>query len=379
MSAHESSGEAKANHLRSLDGLRGLAALVVVFVHSMSGVDVGAELLIDIRHSPLSPLSNAKIAVQVFFVLSGFVLTGSLLRNRALAELPQFYLRRVFRIYPPYVAGLFVAWLVSFHYQPVRHEISKFGEVLFGVHLPFDELVGYLTFPGMAGMQLPVGWTLRVEMIFSFLIPLMLWFALRTHVVLLLALCLIPFWIGPWGHPILKFGLDFGFGIALYLYPEIFKSGFRRVGIGGLVVWVVAALAIGCLPLYLNWPWLIEGGSRGSIFLQSIGSAGLVAAAAYGSPFSRVLSGRGCVFVGVISYSVYLLHWPVTVLVASVPWPGSDLWMMPLVMAITIPVATLSHYVVERPSIRAGNWICKKFAVRTGRAVMTSRLGSTDT
>jgi peptidoglycan/LPS O-acetylase OafA/YrhL len=270
----------------------------------------------------------------------------------SIRQLPQFYVRRLFRIHPPYVFGLFVAWIVSFQYRPVRHEISQFGEVLFNVRLSVDELLGFMLFPGSAGMLLPVGWTLQIEMILSLLLPVMLWFALRTHVLLLLGLCLIPFWIGPWGHPVFKFSLDFALGMAIYLHSDA--------------------------PLYLNWPWLIDGGSRGSIFLQSIGSAGLVAAAAHAPAFTRLFVGRRCVFLGMISYSVYLLHWPIAVLVASVPWPGSDALMMPLVVALTIPIATVSYYVVERPSIRAGNWICAKLALRSGRVALTSRVGSVD-
>ena len=52
--------------------------------------------------------------------------------------------------------------------------------------------------------------------------------------------------------------------------------------------------------------------------------------------------------------------------------------MMPFVVALTIPIAAVSYYVVERPSIRAGNWICAKLALRSGRAALTSRVGSVD-
>lgn len=378
MAANERQGVLKVGHLPSLDGLRGVAALVVVLVHSISGVGVGKTILDAIHDTPFSPFFNPKIAVQVFFVLSGFVLTGSLLRNLSIRQLPQFYVRRLFRIHPPYVFGLLVAWIVSFQYRPVRHEISQFGEVLFNVRLSVDELLGFMLFPGSAGMLLPVGWTLQIEMILSLLLPVMLWFALRTHVLLLLGLCLIPFWIGPWGHPVFKFSLDFALGMAIYLHSDALRAGFSRIGNAGVWGWVVAALVIGGTPLYLNWPWLIDGGSRGSIFLQSIGSAGLVAAAAHAPAFTRLFVGRRCVFLGMISYSVYLLHWPIAVLVASVPWPGSDALMMPLVVALTIPIATVSYYVVERPSIRAGNWICAKLALRSGRVALTSRVGSVD-
>jgi peptidoglycan/LPS O-acetylase OafA/YrhL len=221
-----------------------------------------------------------------------------------------------------------------------------------------------------------VGWTLKVEMIFSFLIPLMLWFARRTHVALLIALCLIPFAIGPRGHPTLKFSLDFALGIALYLEGPRFKAGFQRIGGIGVWAWIVGWLAVGNLPLSFHWPFLIEGGSRNSIFLQSLGSAGLVAAVAHAPSISRLFEGPRCLFFGKISYSVYLLHFPIALLAISIPWTGSDFFVVPLVFAITLPLATLSYTFVERPSIALGNRVCRWVARRTGGSTVASRLES---
>jgi peptidoglycan/LPS O-acetylase OafA/YrhL len=353
-----------------------VAALVVVLTHSLGSVSVGWELLLTLIETPLVPLINAKVAVQVFFVLSGFVLAGSLDRNRSRQDLPQFYIRRIFRIHPPYMAALLFAWLASFLYQPLRNELSQLATILWKVHLSLPDLARHLLFPSSAGLQLPVGWTLKIEMIFSFLMPLMLWFARRTHVVLLLALCLLPFAIGPRGHPTLKFALDFAFGIALYLEGPRLRAWFDRIGGIGVWVWVGGWLAIGNLPLSLHWPFLIEGGSRESVFLQSLGSAGLVAAVAHAPAISRLFRGRRCLFFGRISYSVYLLHFPVALLAISIPWTGSDLFVVPVVFAITIPLATLSYYFVERPSIGLGNLICAWVARRTGGATVASRLES---
>ena len=134
-----------------------MAALVVVLTHSLACVAVGHELLLRLSETPLIPLINAKVAVQVFFVLSGLVLAGSLDRNRSRADLPQFYVRRIFRIHPPYMAALLFAWLASFLFQPVRNEISQLAANLWEVHLSAPDLARHLLFPGSAGNQLPVG------------------------------------------------------------------------------------------------------------------------------------------------------------------------------------------------------------------------------
>jgi peptidoglycan/LPS O-acetylase OafA/YrhL len=376
MEAQESRSPARSDHLPSLDGLRGVAALIVVLAHSLGAVAAGSELLELLSETPLIAFVNAKFSVQVFFVLSGFVLTGSLLRSPGLAEVSQFYVRRIFRIHPPYVFGVLFAWTASFFYAPVRNEMSQFSDTLFSVHLRWRETLGYLLFPGPAGLQMPVGWTLTIEMIFSLLMPVMLWVARRSHVGVLMGLCLIPFAIGPNGLPIIKFALDFALGIALFLGVTRWREWFGRIGVGGAWVWVAVTLTIGNLPLYLDWPWMIEGGSPGTVFVQGIGAAGLVCAAAYASPVARCLDGRISQFLGKISYSVYLLHWPIIGLLSGVPWPGSDLFLAPLVIAVTIPIATLAYRFVEVPSIRLSSRICRSMAKRLHQVALPARLES---
>jgi len=122
-------------------------------------------------------------------VLSGFVLAGSLTRNSHLAVLPQYYIRRLFRIHPPYVMAAVFAWCASFVYGPLRDGVGPLAVALAKIHLSFSKLLGFLIFPGSAGNQLPVGWTLEIEMIFSLLLPFMLLLARRTHWSLLIATC----------------------------------------------------------------------------------------------------------------------------------------------------------------------------------------------
>ena len=363
----ESPRGAPLERLPALDGLRGVAALVVVLFHALGSVAPGRVVRAWLDASPLVPLVNASYAVQVFFVLSGFVLAGSLDRNRAAADVPQFWVRRVFRLHPPYMAGLLFAWLVSFQYAG--------GEGIFRVHLPVRDLLGYMLFPGVAGLQMPVGWTLRVELIFSFLMPLLFWLGRRVSVLLLVALCLVPLAVGPWGVPILKYALSFGLGVALYVHDDRSKQLFGRIGGLGTLAWVSGAVALGNLPQLMGWEALVEGGSRGTVFLTSVGSAGLVAAVAHSTRVSRFFVGRLAQFLGKISYSVYLLHWPTVLVAVGLPWRGAELLVVPVVLGLTIPLATLSYHFVERPSIRAGNRIVAWMARRVGQTPIPSRLG----
>src|SRR5262245_20415440 len=98
-------------HRPELDGLRGLAAVVVVAFHTFQHVTLSESARTLWLLTPLGALVNGPGAVHVFFVLSGFVLAGALARDARPARLPRYYVRRWFRIHPPYAAAVLFAWL----------------------------------------------------------------------------------------------------------------------------------------------------------------------------------------------------------------------------------------------------------------------------
>jgi peptidoglycan/LPS O-acetylase OafA/YrhL len=168
--------------MAALDGLRGIAAMVVVLRHLFNAVAMPLEIRMAVLHSPLALILNGQGAVQLFFVLSGFVLAASLERGTASADILQFYLKRIARVHVPYAFGLLFAWIASTAYPNNGIDgLSTFFGRFTVVHLEFRELLRFMLFPGDAALQLPVGWTLGVEMLFSLLMPLMVLVASRTH------------------------------------------------------------------------------------------------------------------------------------------------------------------------------------------------------
>src|SRR5688572_5584929 len=102
--------------MESLDGLRAVAAVVVVARHTVNAIAMPEAVRHALLASPLGLLLSAQGAVRLFFVLSGFVLARSLARGPGSGNVLQFYVRRLFRIHPPYVFGVLVAWLAAFFY-----------------------------------------------------------------------------------------------------------------------------------------------------------------------------------------------------------------------------------------------------------------------
>ena len=100
--------------LTALDGLRGIAVTLVIADHSLA---LGAE-----DHHAFEPFHPGSFGVRLFFVLSGYLITGILIQARTHAEaadwplrrvLLAFYLRRVLRIFPVAYLCILVAWLIG--------------------------------------------------------------------------------------------------------------------------------------------------------------------------------------------------------------------------------------------------------------------------
>ena len=362
-----------AGHLLPLDGVRGVAAVTVVIGHAIMAVSHGDDAYAWVQRTPLIAVLNLRVAVEAFFVLSGFVLASSLSRNRHASELPQYVVRRVFRIHVPYVFAVLFAWAASFVYGPLRPEVGPIFQRFARVHLTGEELARSLTFPGTASLQVPVGWTLEVEMVFSLLLPLLFFVARRTHWGLLLAVCALPLAWGPHGHPVLKFALDFGIGIALFLERARVASALERMPAAGAAALLAAGLAIASLPRWLGWPlWFHESPSE--ILLQAVGATALVAFGGFHPFIGRFFASRPCRFLGRISYSLYLLHVPVLLVLASLPVGTGDAWVPFAAFVVVIPVSALSYRFVERPAVVAGNRLCKRLARRTGARLVASNL-----
>jgi peptidoglycan/LPS O-acetylase OafA/YrhL len=129
----------------------GVAALVVVAFHVSDLVAWDPAVLRIVGVTPLGVLVNGPAAVHVFFVLSGFVLSHSLLRAPGVAGTLRYFVRRVFRIHPPYMAAVLFAWALTFLPlgSPAHTEVAGVASV----RIPLDACSRWL--PSMAFGQLP--------------------------------------------------------------------------------------------------------------------------------------------------------------------------------------------------------------------------------
>ena len=169
---HRDAGPAAPPHYLSLDGLRGVAVLLVMLHHFAVFVPGSrAEQML------LAATRSAWLGVDLFFVLSGFLITGILLRSRGRPRyFSSFFARRVLRIFPLYYAVIAVALLVLPAFPPARQVLDTpigtdhgwwyalyLQNILMAVRASFDHLI------------LAVTWSLAVEEQFYLLWPVVVW------------------------------------------------------------------------------------------------------------------------------------------------------------------------------------------------------------
>ena len=152
-----------------LQSIRGLAACLVVVAHCIS------YYLAPPWWTFVKRLVNSQAAVEVFFILSGFVLIRSLLtRDINWESLRTFYVKRVFRIYPALFVGSILAtiYVVFLHFQIPVPGLSRWMSERFRA-----DRMGFVYFiasyAGMLGLLIPPVWTIFVEIVASFFLPLL--------------------------------------------------------------------------------------------------------------------------------------------------------------------------------------------------------------
>jgi peptidoglycan/LPS O-acetylase OafA/YrhL len=348
----EGAAEPLRHHNLPLTAIRGVAALWVVGHHlqfemATIGYPFAGRLF-----------RPGYVAVDIFFVLSGFVITA-VHRDLTRPGLAGFFMRRIFRVYPLHLFLLAVIlglWLWS--------------EARFGAHNPTERLrdlpvVILLLQPYLIhGLTWnTVSWSIGVEILCYALFPLGIGGLRRLEftgcALILLMMAAIERHVHSefiWGWPAVARGLaGFGLGTVVQQMTRLTRVPSARAA---SLIEIGALLAI-LLAVMVGYPRIIP-----------LCAAALIwALAAERGVIARGLSAGWCVWLGRISFSVYLIH-PTLIDLAFVWLPPGRLglghtadgvvWTM-LVAALLLGVATMSWAWVEEPGRRFGIRLAKRW------------------
>lgn len=354
------------NFLPELQSVRGLAALVVVLHHCSFYLDYAAS-----SKKVAEILLNAHAAVVLFFVLSGYVLSASLLSKPITArQVFEFYLRRVFRIYPALWAGVALAlvYVVMFHGQRLPQSVTQWWWPQSQREFP-SSITGYiLPLAGISTQWAIPLWTLKIELIASAVLPFAVIVQLRQPLLFSLtvlgsafALFFLPFEISRTA----SYAPAFGLGVCAAYFSKTLREKFPA-DLFWLTFFVIGALTL----LFGRNAFLADFrnnyGSVQAVAAESIGGAMLILSIAANQKYFAVLRTRLAAFLGDISYSLYLIHLPILGIVAGF-WGetinasffhsnrgAASFFLTIATLAFSLPLATLIHTYVELPGIELG-------------------------
>lgn len=348
-----------------------LAATLHSAVHrkNIPGLDAmraTAIALVLMYHFPLAV--SPAIGVIVFFVLSGFLITGVLIKEIAKSgtiSIRHFYIRRAYRIFPAF----YVCWFVTMGLALLKHDLLNWKTAAETFFYVADYGRAFLPLQAQYHYQMGISWSLAVEEQFYLLWPLvLLWVSRLKRPARAVAWIIVGLWL--W-----RALLVVGFHVSWDYAYNAFDTRADALMIGCWLALVVFRDDVpGAVLWWLSSKWLVTIPILALVGISSWDVYGAIGASAqvieytidpvltailllqwiyWGSKDWTLLEHPSIKFIARISYSLYLYHQVVRSLLPEM------LHLLPLnhgrnvlIAAIYIPLSTASYYGIERPFMR---------------------------
>jgi peptidoglycan/LPS O-acetylase OafA/YrhL len=339
--------EQRLTYRPDVDGLRALAVLLVVCNHISTRVTGGY------------------VGVDVFFVISGYLISSVILKEMAAGtfSVGTFYERRIRRIFPALLGMLLVSSVLAYLFL-APSDLIAFAQSLLAALLSVSNFLFWdraSYFDTLSALKpLLHTWSLAVEEQFYIFFPLFLMLVrrwspkrLKAAIWSVTVLTFLPAWAcvqrdataAFFFAPLRAWELLIGAIVSQRYLPSIHGRLARQLA-------ATTGLSFIVVPAMLYTAWTVFPGP--AALLPCLGAALLIAAGDTGdSIVGRLLSSRPVVFIGLISYSLYLWHWPILVFYKSsyaqiLPsvgtWPDKA-----AVFLASLIAATLSWRYIETP------------------------------
>jgi len=351
---------------KDIDGLRALAIIPVV-----------------LYHTDFSPFRGGFVGVDIFFVISGYLITyiinEEIKQNRF--TITGFYERRIRRIFPALFTVVFFCSIVAAIIM-LPEGLENFGQSVVAATL-FVANIFFLTesdYFGAVAETKPLlhTWSLSVEEQFYLMFPLILLLIYRyvqgrwrpvllpaAILSLALSICGVVFFPSASFYliPTRAWELLLGSFLALGLFPQIKGRYVRDIAsIIGMILILWSIFFFSRLTPFPGWHALFP--CVGAALIIYSGQDGTSAA-------GRLLSNRIIVFIGLISYSLYLWHWPIMVFEKQIFYENHSMYHAAAVVVLSFILAVLSWRYVERPFRRKGTSKNRNKLFALAAAVMT--------
>lgn len=351
-----SESQINSGRIPGLDGIRGLSILLIILFHCQM-------------------LTLPWVSLQLFFVLSGYLITGILLRERSGAFGPyikRFYMRRTLRIFPIYY--IIIIAIVAYIYFYKLRLIPQVEDWPYLLTYTYNIK---LAFAGGKSFVTSHLWSLAVEEQFYLLWPLVIFFTPTRYYkglfILLILMGPVLRYLALIALPALSSNEDIAH--ALYKLPTSHLDAFAcgallcvvklKVDLKMLITAFLLAVGFGAFyqlqvigkplnsslgyPLHFSHPWQAVWGYS----VWNILSAMLIAAVVNGKVFVRFFELAALRYVGKVSYGMYLVHfpivWPMFFWLRSLGVPEPKLLNLFAVTFASLAMATVFFYAIEKP------------------------------
>lgn len=363
-----------------IDGLRAIACLAVVIFHAFP-----------------NNLKGGFVGVDIFFVISGFLISSILYRNLFNADAPgrvnivDFYIRRVRRIFPALIATLITTLILGwFVLLPEEYKLlgkhTLGGATYINNFMLYKESGDYFNAASNAKPLLHL-WSLGVEEQFYLIFPILLWLVYKTNLNFIFCLTIftvVSFTLNkngikhnnqtasfylPWcrfwelsSGAVLSYYINYHKEqivqikpvITHYISIIIFRNNRRRLSqhvlnnifsILGLITIIYGILTINNDVKFPGTKALIP--VFGALMIIGAGKTAVIN--------KYILSNRVMVFLGLISYPLYLWHWPLLSLAYICEGQVPAVWIRLVAVVIALILSIITYFVIE-PPLRYGNY-----------------------
>ena len=352
----------------SLEGLRGIAALGVILSHMLFSMfpylTKNMVPLADLPQAyawetiamlpPVMVFFNGSFAVSIFFVLSGYVLT----KNFSAVGDRRILISAALKRYPRLVIPTLVSVLFAWALLSLGAMNTDLIPVLGSAGWPFEQYsqqatvlqaiwAGFIGAPliGDNSLNAPL-WTIRIELLGSLMMFVAYYLAGPKNLILAF-LYFLP----------LAFLVSSG-NISIIHYIAIFSGSLlNRIDVSAKISAgvIVIGMVLGGFDYSVYYSWVPRMWDQEKLVVQSLGAVLLVGGTLHNKTFSQLLQTTVPVFLGKISFSSYLLHWPIIcsfgfgmIYLLKVKLGFGHMPTSIAVLAITLPLIFAASYAFER-------------------------------
>lgn len=294
----------------TIQGLRGAACIIVFFSHAFGIIPEDIKRGIWFQWSALHFFNDGKVAVCVFWVLSGYYITKSSM-NLSIKKYYEYIKRKFWRLYPTYFLSLIIGMLfcnLSLEYD--KNVFSVWFANFWNNKVDMVSFIKQILLQGNFDVINPPAWTMKYEINMAVFLPFIITIVLavfHSKKVINIFLLLISFGIvmmgeRGYGFPIIHITVfpEFCLGMLICINEEWFKKY--------IIEREKILLPVGIFLMDINNIFHLEINSFLIEYIMCIGSTMLIIICLYGNLLNKILGYSWLVSIGEISYEIYLFH-----------------------------------------------------------------------